>query len=174
LGPEGLKTLREWRTDVAQQEWERRVNPTAFYRKLIAKEAQPVIQQSLQSVSQTYQSVQSAQQEVQKWMKDNSEVASPENIKAVLDFMGKGETFAMASARVERDHYRSLISHANKAKQSAEEKERILQGNAAGPIARNPKSVKKVDVKAVAKERGVKNHREFADLLFELDEQGQL
>lgn len=174
IGPEGAKTLREWQTDVRRQEWERQTNPAAYYRKLIQKEAQPVIQQSLHNVSQTYQNTQSAQQEVQKWMKDNAEVANPQNIQAVLSLMEKGTEFSVAAARVERDHYRSLVSGANKAKQSAEEKERLLQGNAAGVIARNPNSAKTVDYKAVAKERGLTNERQRMDLLFELDQQGML
>ncbi len=107
-------------------------------------------------------------------MKGNAEIASPENIKSVLDLMQKGAPFSVASASVERDHYRSLVSGANKAKQSAEEKERLLQGNAAGVIARNPRSAKKADFKAVAKERGLLNERERIDLAFELDQQGLL
>lgn len=174
LGAEGAKTLREWQTDVRRQEWERQTNPQAFYRKLIQREAQPVIQQHLQGVSQTYQSVQSAQQEVQKWMKESAEVATPENIKSVLGLMEKGENFSVAAARVERDHYRSQVSAANKAKQSADEKERLLQGNAAGVIARNPNSSHKVDFKAVAKERGLTSERDRINLLFELDQQGKL
>ncbi len=174
IGPEGAKVLREWQQDVRRQEWERQTNPQAFYRKLIQKEAQPVIQQQLQNVSQTYQSVQSAQQEATKWMKDNPEVATPQNIQAVLGLMDKGADFQTAADRVERDHYRSLVSTANKAKASAEEKERLLQGNAAGVIARNPNSAKKVDFKAVAKERGLMNERQRMDLLFELDQGGML
>ncbi len=174
LGPEGAKTLREWQTDVRRQEWERQTNPQAFYRKLIQKEAQPVIQQSLQNVSQTYQSVQTAQQEVQSWLKDNQDVATPANIKAIFDLMNKGEKFPAAAARVERDHYRSLVSGANKAKASAEEKERLLQGNAAGTVARNPQTGKFVDYKQVAKERGLTNERDRMDLLFELEQQGKL
>lgn len=174
LGAEGTKTLREWQSDVRRQEWERQTNPQAFYRKLIQKEAQPVIQQSLQNVSQTYQSVQTAQQDVQKWMKD-TEVATPANIKAVHDLMQtEGVPFTVAAARVERDHYRSMVSGANKAKASAEEKERLLQGNAAGVIARNPQTGKFVDYKAVAKERNLVSERDRIDLLFELDSQGRL
>ncbi len=174
IGPEGAKTLREWKQDVSRQEWERQTNPQAFYRKLIQKEAQPVIQQQLQNVSQTYQSVQSAQNEVQKWMKDSAEVATPDNIKSVLGLMEKGETFSVAAARVERDHYRSQFSKLNNAKASVEEKERLLQGNAAGVIARNPNTANKVDFKAVAKERGLVSERDRIDLLMELDQQGRL
>lgn len=174
LGAEGAKTLREWQVDVRRQEWERQTNPAAYYRKLIQKEAQPVIQQSLNNVSQTYQSVQSAQAEVQKWMKENADIATPDNIRSILGLMEKNESFSVAAARVERDHYRSLVSSANNAKQSAEEKERLLQGNAAGVIARNPNATKKVDFKAVAKERGAVNERQRMDLMFELDKQGLL
>jgi hypothetical protein len=174
IGPEGVKNLRDHRAYVAQQQWELRVNPAGYYRKLIQREAQPVIQDSLRNVSQTYQSVQQAQNEVQQWMKANAEIATPENIKSVLDLMQKGASFELASLRVERDYERKNRQDGIKAKQSAEEKERILQGNAAGTIARNPKSFKRVDPKAVAKERGVKNSREFADMLFELDAQGEL
>ncbi len=174
ISPEEAKTLREWKADVRRQEWERQTNPAAYYRKLIQKEAQPVIQDSLRNVSQTYQSVQSAQQEVQSWLKDNPEIASQANVKAVFDLMSKGETFSVAAARVERDHFRSLVSTAHKAKASAEEKERLLQGNAAGTIARNPQTGKFVDYKQVAKEKGLTNERDRMDLLFELDGQGQL
>ncbi len=174
LGPEGAKTLREWRSDVRRQEWERQTNPAAYYRKLIQKEAQPVIQDSLRNVSQTYQSVQSAQQEVQSWLKENPEIASQDNIKSVFDLMNKGETFSVAAARVERDFYRSQVSEGKKAKASAEEKERLLQGNAAGTIARNPQTGKFVNYKQVAKEKGLTNERDRMDLLFELDGQGRL
>lgn len=174
IGPEGAKTLREWQTDVRRQEWERQTNPAAYYRKLIQKEAQPVIQQSLSNVSQTYQSVQAAQQEAQKWMKENAEVATPDNIKAVLGLMEKGESFSSAANRVERDYYRSQVSAAKTAQQSADERMRLLQGNAAGVIARNPNSTKKVDYKAVAKERGLTSERDRINLLFDLDQQGAL
>jgi hypothetical protein len=174
LGPEGVKQLRSWRDYVRKQEWERQTDPANYYRKLIQKEAQPVIQQQLQNVSQTYQSVQSAQQEVQKWMKENAEVATPENIKQVIALMEKGADFNTASYRVERDHYRSQVSAAKQAKASAEEKERLLQGNAAGTIARNPNTAKKVDYKAVAKERGLTSEGDRIKLLFELDQQGLL
>ncbi len=174
LGADGIKTLREWQADVRRQEWERQTNPQAFYRKLIQKEAQPVFQQGLQNVSQTYQSVQAAQGEVQKWMKESAEVATPENIKSILSHMEKGVTFDVAAARVERDYYRSKVSTGMNAQKSAEEKERLLQGNAAGTIARNPNTAKKVDFKAVAKERGLKSERERLDLLFELEQQGKL
>ncbi len=174
LGPEGIKTLREWQTEVRRQERERQLNPKAFYRKLIQKEAQPVFQQGMQNVSQTYQSVQSAQNEVQKWMKDTPEVATPENIKAILSLMEKGTPFDAASARVERDYYRSRVSSGMNAQKSADEKQRLLQGNAAGTVARNPNASKKVDFKAVAKERGLTSERQRIDLLYELEQQGKL
>lgn len=177
ISADEAKTLREWKADVRRQKWELENNPRDFYRDLIQREAQPVIQQHLQGVSQTYQSVQSAQNEVQKWMKDNQEVASPENIKSILGMMEKGESFQIASARIERDHYRKQVSQAKNDKQSAEEKERLLQGNAAGVIARNPQTTKKVDPKAVAQERGIKvgaGDRRYIDLLLELDAEGRL
>ncbi len=174
LGPEGAKTLRTWRDHVRQREWERQNDPDSYYRELIQREAQPVIQQQLQNVSQTYQSVQSAQAEVQKWMKENAEVATPENIKQILGLMEKGENFTAAAYRVERDYYRSQVLPAKQAKASAEEKERLLQGNAAGTIARNPNTAKKVDFKAVAKERGLVSERDRIELLMELDHQGLL
>jgi len=174
IGPEGAKTLRTWRDHVRRREWERQNDPDSYYRELIQKEAQPVIQQQLQNVSQTYQSVQSAQQEVQKWMKENAEVATPENIKQILGLMEKGENFTTAAYRVERDYYRSQVLPAKQAKASAEEKERLLQGNAAGTIARNPNTAKKVDYKAVAKERGLTSEGDRIKLLFELDQQGLL
>lgn len=174
IGPEGAKTLRSWRDYVRRQEWERQTDPANYYRKLIQKEAQPVIQQQLQNVSQTYQSVQSAQAEVQKWMAESKEVATPDNIKAVLGLMEKGMPFAQAADRVERDHYRSKVSAAAQDKASAEERQRLLEGNAAGTIARNPQTAKKVDYKAVAKERGLTSEADRIKLLFELDQQGLL
>jgi hypothetical protein len=174
VGPEGIKTLRDWQADVRRQEWERQNNPEAFYRKLIQKEAQPVIRESLQNVSQTYQQTEQARGEVQKWIKDNQTIANPESIKQILTHMESGMPFQLASSIVERDYWKSQSTDAMKAKQSAEEKERLLQGNAAAPIARNPKASKRVDPRAIAQERGVKNSRQFADLLFELDAEGAL
>ncbi len=174
IGPEGAKTLRSWRDHVRQREWARQTDPDSYYRELIQKEAQPVIQQQLQNVSQTYQSVQSAQAEVQKWMADNKDVASPDNIKSILGMMEKGATFEVASARVERDHFRSKVTAAAQDKASAEERQRLLEGNAAGTIARNPRTGRFVDPKAVAKERGLTSEADRIKLLFDLDQEGRL
>lgn len=174
LGDQGIQTLRNWRTDVRNQERERRLNPKAFYSKLIRQEAQPVVQETLKSTSQNYQQMIQAQQQAQKWVSGNPDVATPSNIQQVLKLMESGVSFDNASQRVERDHYRNQVSNAKKMSASAEEKERLLQGNASGAIARNPNAGKKVDVDKIRRDKGIKNSREFIDELFDLDKQGLL
>lgn len=174
LGEQGINTLREWRDDVRRQERERRLNPKAFYSKLIRQEAQPVVQETLQSTSQNYQKMIQAREQAQKWVQGNAEVATPENIRQVLSMMEQGTPFDVASAKVERDHYRNQISNAKKMSASAEEKERLLQGNAAGAIHRNPNASKKVDVGKLRKDKGIQNGRQLIDELFDLDHQGLL
>lgn len=174
LGEKGVQMLSNWRDDVRRQERERRLNPKAFYSKLIRQEAQPVVQETLKSTSQTYQQMIQARDQAQKWVSGNPEVATQENIKAVLALMEGGVSFDQASAHVERDHYRNLVSNAKKMTASAEEKERLLQGNASGAIHRNPNASKKVDVGQLRKDKGIQNGRQLIDELFDLDRQGLL
>ncbi len=174
LGEKGIQTLNAWRADVRNQERERRLNPRAFYAKLIRQEAQPVVRETLQSTSQNYQQMIQARDQAQNWVKGNPEVATPDNIRAVLALMEKGETFDKASAIVERDHYRTQVSNAKKMTASAEEKERLLQGNAAGGINRNPNAAKTIDVNKLRKDKGIKDSRGFTDMLFDLDKEGLL
>jgi hypothetical protein len=174
LGDQGVQMLRDWRDDVRRQERERRLNPKAFYSKIIRQEAQPVVQETLQSTSQNYQQMIQARDQAQKWIQGNPDVATPENIKAVIGMMEKGVKFDEASAKVERDHYRNLVSNAKKMTASAEEKERLLQGNAAGAIHRNPNASRKVDVAKLRKDKGIQNGRQLIDELFDLDSKGML
>jgi hypothetical protein len=174
IGPKGLEMLEAWKADVRNQERERRLNPRAYYQKLIREQAQPVVRETLQTTNQEYQKAIQGKEAAQKWM-SNKEVATPQNIQTVLKYMQEsGMPFEVASAIVERDHYRSRVSQADKVRQSAEEKERLLQGNAAGTVARNPNSSKKVDVKQYLKDKGVTNSRATIDELFELDKKGLL
>lgn len=174
LGPDRLKMLDDWKADVRNQERERRLNPRAFYQKLIREESQPVVRETLQSANQQYQQGLQGREAATKWM-TNKEVATPENIQQVLKLMNEQHmSFDDASIRVEREYYRSQVSNATKAKQSAEEKERLLQGNASGAISRNPSSGKKLDVAKHLKEKGITNSRSKIDELFDLDRQGLL
>ncbi len=174
LGEKGVGMLQEWRADVRRQERERRLNPKAFYSKLIRQESEPVVRETLQSTSQNYQQMIQARDQATNWVKDNPEVATKENIQAVLTLMEKGTTFDAASAQVERDYYRNQVSNAKKMSASAEEKERLLQGNASGGINRNPNAGKKVDVQKLRKDKGIQDSRQFIDELFDLDKQGLL
>lgn len=174
LGEQGIGMLRAWRDDVRRQERERRLNPKAFYAKLIRQEAQPVVRETLQTTSANYQQIVAARDEAQKWVRDNPQVASKDNIQQVLKLMESGMPFNVASMAVEREHYRRIASNASKAQASAEEKERLLQGNAAGAVSRNPNAGKKVDVQQLRKDKGIRNGREFIDELFDLDKQGLL
>lgn len=174
IGERGLKMLEDWKADVRSQERERRLNPRAYYQKLIREQAQPVVRETLQTTNQEYQQALKGREAAQKWMA-NKEVATEGNIKTVLKYMNEsGMPFEVASAIVERDHYKSKVSSADKARQSAEEKERLLQGNAAGAISRSPSSSKKVDVKQYLRDKGVTNSRQSIDELFDLDRQGLL
>lgn len=174
LGEQGISMLRDWRNDVRRQERERRLNPKAFYAKLIRQEAQPVVRETLQTTSQNYQQIAQARDEAQKWVRDNPEIATRDNIQGVLKLMESGMPFNVASMAVEREHYRKMTSTAAKAKASAEEKERLLQGNAAGAVSRNPNAGKKIDVQQLRKDKGIRNGREFIDELFQLDKEGLL
>jgi len=173
IGPDGLKMLDAWKADVRQQERERRLNPKAFYQKLIREQAQPVVRETLQHSNQQYQEGLRGRQDAEKWMA-NKEVATPENVNKVRELMEKSRMpFEVASAIVERDHYRSQVSNATKAKQSAEEKERLLQGNAAGAVSRNPSSGKRLDVAKHLKDKGISG-RAVIDELMDLERQGLL
>lgn len=174
LGPAKLKLLEDWRADVRQQEYERQLNPREYFRKIIQEDARPVVHETLQSADNDRQSAMRGRQEAEKWMA-NKEVATPENIQKVLKYMSESKMpFEVAAIVVEREHYKSRVSQADKVRQSAEEKERLLQGNAAGVISRNPSSSKKVDVKQYLKDKGVNNSRQAIDELFNLDHQGLL
>ena len=173
IGPDGLKMLDAWKVDVRNQERERRLNPKAFYQKLIREQAQPVVRENLQQANQQYQEGLRGRQDAEKWMA-NKEVATPENVQKMLQLMDKSRMpFEVASAIVERDHYRSQVSNATKAKQSAEEKERLLQGNAAGAISRNPSSGKRLDVAKHMKDKGIQG-RSMVDELMNLERDGLL
>ncbi len=173
IGEPGLMMLDAWKADVRQQERERRLNPKAFYQKLIREQAQPVVRETLQHSNQQYQEGLRGRQDAEKWMA-NKEVATPENVQKMLQLMDKSRMpFEVASAIVERDHFRSQVSNATKAKQSAEEKERLLQGNAAGAVSRNPSSSKRLDVTKHLKEKGISG-RAMLDELMALEQQGLL
>ncbi len=174
IGPDGLKMLDAWKADVRQQERERRLNPKAFYQKLIREQAQPVVRETLQSSNQQYQQALQGKQAAESWMA-NKEVATPENVQKVLKYMNEHHMpFDVASAIVERDHFKSQVSNANKAKQSAEEKERLLQGNASGAVSRNPNASKHLNVGQHLKEKGITSSRSKIDELFDLERQGLL
>lgn len=170
VGQDGHKLIMDWKKDVQRQEWERQNNPQEFYRKLIQKEARPVIQESLHNVSSSYQEQEKARQQVQGWLKDNQALATPENIQSIMEKMDKGVSFDVASMQVERDYWKTQISQANDAKKSAEEKERLLQSNAAGTIVRSPSGKSRINPADYAREKGIS----FKDALFELDAQRKL
>lgn len=174
LGDKKLQLIERWREDVRNQENERQLNPRAYYAKLIKEQAQPVVRETLQHSNQQYQQAVQGREEAQKWMAENKEVATPENIQQVLKHMSEHRMpFNIAAAIVERDHYRNQVSNATKAKQSAEEKERLLQGNAAGGISRNPASSSKLNVAEHLKKVGP-DSRSKIDALFDLQQQGLL
>jgi hypothetical protein len=173
LGDSGVKMLNDWRADVRRQERERRRNPQAYIDKRIDERIQQRVPETLQQANQRYQEGMRGRTDAEKWMA-NKEVATPENVQKMLQLMDKSRMpFEVASAIVERDHYRSQVSNAQKAKQSAEEKERLLQGNAAGAISRNPSSGKKLDVAQHLKEKGISGRAKI-DELFNLDREGLL
>lgn len=174
IGPDGLKMLDAWKADVRQQERERRLNPKAFYQKLIREQAQPVVRETLHESNERYQQAMRGKTDAERWIAENKEVATDENRKKAGALMSQGMSFEDAIARVERDHYRSQVSNAQKAKQSAEEKERLLQGNASGAVSRNPNASKKLNVAQHLKEKGITNSRSKIDELFDLDRQGLL
>lgn len=167
LGEDGLKTLQNWKKDVQRQNYELQTNPREFYRKLIQSETKPVIQNHLQTVSQTYQETEAAKQQAASWMKDNP-VATAENIQSVMKLMDGGMKFEQATLQVERDHWKSQIGRANDAKSSAEEKERLLQGRTASTVVRNPQTDKRVDFVKYKTEKNL-TPRQSIDALFELD-----
>lgn len=173
LGPQGIEQLQRWQQSVRAQERERRLNPRAYYQKLIRQEAQPVVHETLQSTNETYQRQVQAVNDVQQWMQ-NKDIATDENKQAIISYMEKGMPFKVAQTIVERDHYRNQVSAAQKASASAEEKERLLQGNAAGAVSRNPNASKHVDVPKFLKDKGITSSRQKIDALFDLDRQGLL
>lgn len=173
LGNDGIDQLQRWQQAVRAQERERRLNPRAFYQKLIRQEAQPVVRETLQSTNDTYQRQVQAVNDVQQWLQ-NKEIATDDNKKALISYMEKGMPFNVAQTIVERDHYRNQVSAAQKASASAGEKERLLQGNAAGAVSRNPNASKQVDVPKFFKDKGVTSSRQKIDALFDLDHQGLL
>jgi hypothetical protein len=172
LGQDGISKLREWRADVRRQEWERQINPREYYAKMIRQEAQPVVRETLQSTSQRYQETTQAVESVKTWLSENKAIATPENLQKLEGMMQQGMPFERASMLIERDHFKAQISGADAAKRSAEEKERLLQGNAAGVIARNPNSGRFVDTKELRKQSA--DSRDYADKLFDLDSKGLL
>lgn len=174
LGDKGIQMLREHRSAVQDYQRQMRLNPWAHQNKVISEKSRAEAQAVLQSTSQSYQVQIQARDHVQSWIKGNTEVSTPENIRAVLGLMEKGVSFDQASAVVERDYYRSQVSNAKKVAASAGEKERLLQGNAAGGISRNPNASKKIDVSKHLKEKGLPDSRSRIDELFNLDQQGLL
>jgi hypothetical protein len=173
IGNDGIELLQRWQRAVRLQERERRLNPAAFYRKLIRQEAQPVVRETLQTTNESYQRQVQAVDDVRQWMAQ-SDIATDENKKAVIAFMEKGMPFDIARTAVEREHYRKMVSAAKKATASADEKERLLQGNAAGVVSRNPNASKKVDVAKLRQEKGITDGRALIDELFDLDQKGML
>ncbi len=174
LGDEGIQILKRHRAHVQSRERERRINPDAYFAKMIREKSEPVVRETLQSTSQNYQLQIQARDQAQSWVQGNPEVATKANIQAVLTLMEKDVSFDQASAVVERDYYRSQVSNAKKQSASAGEKERLLQGNAAGGISRNPNASKKIDVSKHLKEKGLPDSRSRIDELFNLDQQGLL
>jgi hypothetical protein len=173
FGPDRLKTIEAWRADVRNPEYERQLNPRAYLQKMIREESQPVVRETLQSSNQQYQQALQGKQAAESWMA-NKEVATQENVQKVLKYMSEHKMpFDVASAIVERDHFKSQVSNAHKAKQSAEEKERLLQGNASGAVSRNPSASKKLNVAQHLREKGISG-RATIDELMNLDQQGLL
>jgi hypothetical protein len=166
--------LKQYRDSGRQELAKLQSNPQGYLQQYL----QPMLKQELQSFQQntasTYQQATQARTQVQEWIQKNPLVATPEGLKSAMDLMSQGYPFQAALATVERDHYMKLVSGADRAKQSAEEKERLLQGNASGVIQRNPNSTKKVDYRKVAEERGITSERDRIDVLFELDAKGKL
>lgn len=172
LGPEGIKILNDHRADVQREEWERQLDPRGYYRKIVQEETQPLIRNTLQETSNNYHQSQQAVEGVKKWMSDNKEIATNANLQRIQGMMQQGTAFEVAAAMVERDHYRSQLSTAGNAKASADEKQRLLEGNAAGTIARNPNSRSKLDTAKLR--QNAKGGRDFIDQLFDADQKGLL
>lgn len=175
LGQEGLQTLAKWQAWRRQEERERRINPEGYFRRLAREEAEKTSRTVLKDSSQRYQQMQAGVTEAQGWAKANPQLVTKENLDQIERYMQEsGMPFNVAAAIVERDHYRSQVSSAEKKAQSAEEKERLLQGNAAGTISRNPRTGKKIDVRKYLADKGITDSREAIDELFNLDQQGLL
>ena len=169
-------SFREYENHLEERKREAFSDPDAWFEKQFQDRFNKTIPQWQQNVAQQYQTVSTAQQEVQQWMSSNKEIATPENCQKVAAMMEKGATFNEASAKIERDFYRSKIDGANQANVSADEKQRLLEQNAAHTITRTPASNHKVDVKKVWKERGIdpNNQDQKIRALMELDEAGKL
>ncbi len=166
--------LKQYRDSGRQELAKLQSNPQGYLQQYL----QPMLKQELQSFQQntasTYQQATQARTQVSDWIQKNPQVATPEGLKAAFDLMSRGYPYEAAIASVERDHYMKLVSGASQAKQSAEEKERLLQGNASGVIQRNPQTSKKVDYKKYVADKGLSSERDRIDALFELDAKGKL
>ncbi len=148
--------LQEHMRFVRAEQQQQAMNPAAYLQRQIQRHAQPVVQQNFQNVAHQQQQVMQATASVQKWISENAELATKENREAIANLMQtRNLPFEHAVVQWERDHYRGKVSGIDAKARSVEEKERLLQGKAAGIITRNPSTKQGVSVSGYLKEKGI-------------------
>lgn len=175
--PEGQKVLAEYQNHLKRQQNELLADPDSYFEERFKKLFEPNISQWQQQTAQTYEQAIQAEKDVKEWFDKSPKEIWQGKSEVIGERLRKGEKWRDIQLELERDYYRAQASSAATARASAEEKERLLRGQAAGTVAHDPKTSSKVDPLKVAKERGIDpavDMPAFVDLLQELTRTKQI
>lgn len=172
--------IADYENYLEQKQRELFQNPDAYIQNAARKMAEELINEKFGSAAQTFEVQQKASQEVGQWFGDP---ANAEIIKSQRDWMhqelqrlgNNPNAWELVRNGAEARYWRSRVSGVETKAQTAEEKERLLRGNAAQTVSTSPKTARRTDPVAIAKERGIRiNSPQWFDLLRDLDQAGKL
>ncbi len=177
VGTEGINTLQSYREHLRTKQQEMLADPDSYFEEQFKRHFEPQINQWQGNVANTYEQSVQAEREVKDWFDKSPKEIWTGKQDYIKERLNKGASWQQVQLELERDHYRTVASSADNAKRSAEEKERLLRGNAATTVAHDPKTSRSIDPMKIAKERGIDPANDMAayfDLLQELKRNNQL
>jgi len=175
LPEEAQRVLQEYREHTTSRQREMFTDPDGFLEEKFDKFFQERISKWHQGTAQEFQEATMASKEVNDWFEKNQHMWRGQE-QQIAQRLQRGEDWNIIQRDVELAYYRKTFSSADTAKKSAEEKERLLRGNAAAAVAHDPKSTGKVDPIALFKQQGgdINDRSAYNSFIFELAKQGSI
>jgi len=150
--------IKAYRDHLSEQSRQFLVDPETAVQKYIQQMVPQIVQSHMGQAAQSYQQQEAARQEISPWFSDtaNADVIKSQGEWMMQQLSAPGANWDYVKASAEARYYKSQFSGSRIAVASAEEKERLLRGNAAGVVSNSPPGQKSQDLNKIAEKRGLK------------------